>query len=319
MTTVSVVIPAYNASRWISETLGSVLAQDYPALDVIVVDDGSTDDTAAIVAQFGQVRYIRKSNGGEGSARNVGIRVAYGEYVAFVDSDDLWLPEKLRLQVELLIHTGLMWVYSDGYAFDSGTGNTLYSFSKMTCQHSGDILQQLLLEDFIPCPTPLIRRCVFDEVGYFDESKSLFMRADWDMWLRIAARYPVGLVNRPLVRYRVHSGSGSNTEPPLVAFKSRLDVIERAVTREPVRLAPLRNHAISRLCLSTGRLLAGQGNITEARSMFVEAIRHTPGKFEAYLYFCITLLGGEMVARLVELNRKRRQMYMDDSKVPDMR
>jgi teichuronic acid biosynthesis glycosyltransferase TuaG len=311
MTAVNVVIPAYNASRWIAETIESVLAQDFHDFEVVVVDDGSIDDTAAVVARFKQVQYILKSNGGEGSARNTGIRATSGEYVACVDADDLWLPDKLRVQTELLRETGLAWAYSDGYAFDSSSGHTLYTFSEVRQHFSGDILRPLLLEDFIPCPTPVIKRSVFEAVGYFDESRLLRMRADWDMWLRIAARYPIGYVGRPLVRYRIHSGSGSNSEPPSVAFESHLAVIERAVSREPERLAPLRKRAMARQCIAAGRIWLGQGDLTMARAMFAQSIRLFPRYAQSYPLLTATLLGRPLVTRLIAFNHRRRDHFSE--------
>jgi len=315
MTTVSVVIPAYNAQAWISETLESVLTQDFDDFEVIVVDDGSTDDTAAVVANFGRVQYIHKPNGGAASARNVGIRAARGEYVAFVDADDLWLPDKLRLQVDLLKRTGLMWVYSDAYAFDGRTGRTLYTFSKLSRLYTDDVLRPLFLNDFIPSPTPVVGRSVFEQVGYFDESEILRKREDWDMWLRIAARYPVGLVNRPLARYQVHSASSTGGEHPLVALESQLAVIERAVAREPERLAHLKNQAIAQVCIGTGRTLARDGNLAEARMLFARAIRLVPGAAEAYLYWLSCLTGKPLLNVAIRLRHWLRYKQNLSSRV----
>ncbi|MBI3240804.1 MAG: glycosyltransferase [Chloroflexi bacterium] len=283
MTTVSVIIPAYNASRWMAETLTSVLAQDFPDFEVIVVDDGSTDDTATVVAKFERVRYIARPNGGEGSARNAGICAANGEYLAFVDADDLWAQDKLRLQMDLLKQTGLAWVYCDAEVFDGETGKGLYLLSRFNRPQVGDVLQSLLLLDFIPCPTPLIRRDVFETAGYFDETDILRMRADWDMWLRIAARYPVGYINCPLARYRVHNASGTSREAVEAAYQSELTVIERAITREPEQLEPLKAHAIANLATRMGRRAARSGDLAEARRLFAQAIRLRPLSARSYV------------------------------------
>ena len=282
---VSVIIAAYNASGWIAETLSSVVAQEYDNYEVIVVNDGSTDDTEAVVALFGEkVHCINKSNGGEASARNKGIRAARGKYLAFVDADDLWTSNKLRLQVGLLESSEAAWVYSDAFVFDGLTGRTLYKFSRRR-QYDGDILRPLLLNDFIPSPTPVIRRSVFDKAGLFDERAERRIGEDWDMWLRIAALYPVAVVRRPLAYYRLHSASATSREDPMVKMEAWLTVVEEAVSREPRRLGPIKNRALSRVLIDTGRSLAGCGQTASARKVFFQAMGLTPCSILPYLYW----------------------------------
>lgn len=293
---ISVVIPAYNASCWIAETIGSVLAQTYRRKEIIVVDDDSTDDTPAIVRSFRGVTYLRKENGGEGSARNVGISESSGEYVAFLDSDDLWHPEKLSLQYDLLSASGLAWCYSDALAFDGDTGRILHPMSRIQRPRSGDVLVRLFLGDFIPCPTPLIRKTVFEDVGLFDESPELLMRADWDLWLRIAAKHKVGFIDKPLAYYRVHPGSGSNAEQLSTAFKSQLRVLEKALEREPARLQPHKKRAIARLAIGLGRLYFKSGEFSEARRMFSEAMSLAPFELQGAAGWLLCVSGSNPVS-----------------------
>jgi glycosyltransferase involved in cell wall biosynthesis len=288
---VSVVITAYNASKWIGETLESVLAQDFTDFEVIVVDDGSTDDTTAVVAGFGgRVCCIHKPNGGQPSARNVGIRAARGEYIAFVDADDLWAKEKLRLQVDLIKRTGVAWVYCDAYTFDDKSGRRLGRFGKANRQYDGDILKSLFLAQFIPSPTPIIRRTVFEHVGYFDEH--IRVAEDWNMWLKIAAHYPVGLVSVPLADYRCHSTSVIGGLDPQAILHAMLTFIERAIVREPVRLGPLKNRAMANCYIDAGRRWASRGRLREARQMFRSAIQLSPGLVEGYIDWAGCLIGG---------------------------
>jgi len=308
MKTVSIVIPAYNASQWIAETLESVLAQSFSDFEVIVVDDGSTDNTANVVSRFKRVQYIHKPNGGEGSARNVGIQAAQGEYIAFVDSDDLWFPDKLRLQLEFLKQTRMGWVYCDGYVFDGSSGKDLHKFSDVTQLHSGDILRPLFFRDFIPSPTPVIHRSVLEDVGYFNESRLIQMREDWELWLRIAARHPIGFVNRPLVRYRKHAGSNTAGENPLIAFESLKAVIESAAAREPVRLGPSKNLALALLHIEIGRSLAGKGNLQDARRVFACAWHLAPFVPQAYVFW-LSCWGGALLNVVIRLRRKLFNRY----------
>lgn len=314
MPLVSVVIPAYNAAPWIGETLESVLAQTFQDFEVIVVDDGSKDDTAAVVARFKRVQCIRKPNGGQASARNVGIRAAQGEYVAFVDSDDLWLPDKLRMQTDLLRQSGLAWVYSDAYAFDDETHRTLFIFSKVRRQYSGDILEQLFLADFIPMPTPIVKRGVFEQIGYFDESDTSRYAEDWDMWLRIAACFPVGLVNQPLAQYRVHAASGIQTILPQALCQAHARVIELAASRNPARLAPIKPRAIAMMSIRIGQMLVRRNDLAHARGMFAQAIHLVPFELEAYAYWLGTLAGRPVTnayVRMLHWLRRKRSASLE--------
>ena len=301
MPQISVVIPAYNAARWIAETVESVLAQTFQDFEIIVVDDGSTDETAAAVARFKRVKCLYQVNGGLSSARNTGIRAAMGEYIAFVDADDLWLHDKLDAQMALLKQTGLAWVYSDAYAFDSETRSPLFVFSKMRNQHDGDVLQSLLLEDFIPMPTPILKRHVFDEVGFFTEDTTLHSAEDWDMWLRTAARYPVGFVKRPLAMYRVHPTSMIQSALPAVLYNANLNVIELAVSREPSRLANLKNRAVSRSSVRIGQMCVRLNDPHGAREMFAQAIRLSPRQVATYAYWLGTFAGPRLIQGYVRL------------------
>jgi len=307
MPMVSVVIPTYNRADLIQKTLDSVLAQSYPHIEIIVVDDGSTDDTQQVVAKYnGSIQYIGKVNGGEASARNMGIRSAQGKYIACLDSDDLWQPFKLEKQVALLEQSQAAWVYCDAELFDGATGRKIGLYSQQHYPYHGSVAQRLLLDDFIACPSPLIRREIFEDVGYFNESHILRMRSDWEMWLRIAACYPIAYLPEALARYRVHAGSASQQEDVRRLHQSQMKVIENALSYAPEVYNMVRRKALAEQYIRTGRSLIGQGNIIEARSMFAQAIRSSPAQLQAYQFFVITLLGQPIVKRLTAINRWRR-------------
>jgi len=307
MTMVSVVISAHNASPWIAETLESIFAQTFRDFELIVVDDGSTDDTRQVVARYGpSVRLITIGRSGKSTGKNTGIRAAKGDYIAFVDADDLWTPEKLELQVELLRRQpDLAWAYADGYLFDDSTGKTVGRFGQIARLHSGNILRSLLLVDFIASPTPIVRRDILERVGCFDETLLRHQPEDWDLWLRIAADYPVGLVNQPLVRYRLHAASLTAREEPRSALEGQVFVVERAVARHPECLGNLRNRAIANLYLGTGRVMARNGNTAEAREMFAWAIRLAPYDLRHYGYWLATFTGAGL-GNLIAMRRWMR-------------
>lgn len=306
MPIVSVIIPAYNAARWIAETIDSVLVQTFRDFEVIVVDDGSTDETPEIVAKYGNsVRHVRKENGGESSARNAGVRAAHGKYVAFVDADDLWLPEKIELQMKLFTKCpDLAWAYCDALVFDGQTNQVLWKISDTTKPYEGDILRPLLLDNFIGSPTPIIRRDVFDVAGYFDESPLIRIGPDWDMWLRIAAKHAIGYVAQPLAKYRWHSSSMTGTTGPQYTFESKLRVIENAVAREPKRLADLRGRAIANLCTIMGKWMVKRNEDAKAREMFIRAIRYYPYDIRILAYWLATFLPVPFLRRTVDTLRQ---------------
>jgi len=203
--TVSVIIPTYNYGRFIAEAIDSVLAQTYPLLEIIVVDDGSTDDTPRIAAAYGdRIRYIRQQNAGVGAARNAGIAAARGEYVAFLDSDDIWLPEKIAKQLALfeadpelgLVHCGIE-------KFDPA-GKLTVLLSGMEGWVAPYLLR--LDRDVIVAAgsSPMLPKRVIEEIGGFDTR--LPPSEDWDFCYRVCLRYRVGFVPEVLVRYRDHGG-----------------------------------------------------------------------------------------------------------------
>lgn len=305
---VSVIIPAYNAVQWIQETIDSVLNQTYPTIEVIVVDDGSTDDTADLVAAYSpHVTYVYKENGKRASACNRGIPASHGRYLAFVDADDLWTRDKISLQMALFIeHSDLVWVYCDAMKFDD-SGKMLYKVSQAVHHDSGNILKPLLLHNFIPCPTPVIRRDVFDRVGLFNET--ILRSEDWDMWLRIAAHFPVGYVAQPLAKHRVHQSSLTQSGDTIHALRVRLDIVERTVASNPDRLSPLRAQALSNVHLGIGQTRAQRGDRSGAREGFWDAFRLYPKNIKLIAYWLAALLPLSWLRLLSQCRRWMRRLH----------
>jgi glycosyltransferase involved in cell wall biosynthesis len=193
---VSVVIPTYNRAYCLAEAVDSVLAQELRGFELIVVDDGSTDDTPRLLEGYGEaVRTLRRENHGVSAARNAGIAAARAELIAFLDSDDLWLPGKLRRQVEfftshpkaLICQTEELWV-KNGRRVNPG---------KRHRKRGGMIFEPSLDLCLVSPSAVMARRELFERVGLFDES--LPACEDYDLWLRVSCRFPVHLIETPLI------------------------------------------------------------------------------------------------------------------------
>lgn len=204
---VSVVIPAYNAARFIKHAIDSALSQSLTPSEIIVVDDGSTDDTGSIVNKYdGKVKYIYQANAGAGAARNQGVREARGEWVAFLDSDDFWDENHLELLLKhvqglpeaVLAYSGKRWVDREGHE--------ILGVDKQTTFPSGWSFSEMFAGNHISTTSVVVvKRSSFNEVGGFDER--LRISQDYDLWLRIAAVAPICGVPAYTLNYRRHDSN----------------------------------------------------------------------------------------------------------------
>ena len=204
---VSVIIPTYNRKDYVRESIDSALAQRGIAVEVIVVDDGSQDGTGEALLDYGdQIRYVWQENQGESSARNHGVRIARHEYVALLDSDDLWQPDSLAKRVSLLENDpALGAVFSKAWLVDE-EGKRLDAPPLSDHVKSDDLtLESLCLKNNLVASTAVFRRSIFDKVGGFDSE--IQFGEDWDLWLRFALESKLGFVDEPLVYVRRHTGA----------------------------------------------------------------------------------------------------------------
>ena len=208
---VSVIMPAYNAEKFIGESIQSVVDQTYANWELLVVDDGSTDKTADIVRAFAEqdsrVKYLSQHNGGPGKARNTAIATSNGTLIAFLDADDLWLPEKLERQLQALDATNADVIYSNGLIiYEPGAipGRTDFSIVAGTTE-GRKMLDILLLQNRIPVQSVMVRKEASRDAGPFDESMQFYGCEDYELWLKLAIHGAVfhGMTEK-LIKYRRH-------------------------------------------------------------------------------------------------------------------
>ncbi len=213
---ISVIIPTYNRGWIIKEAIDSVLTQNYPDFELIVVDDGSTDDTQNILAEYkSRIRILQQDNQGVSAARNYGIDKARGDYLAFLDSDDIWLQNKITTQVNffkqdpesLICQTEEIWVRN----------GKRVNPKKYHKKYSGMIFEKTLPRCLVSPSAVMIKKSLIEEVGGFDET--LPACEDYDLWLRISCRYPVHLISEPLIIKRGGHSDQLSANPGLDKYR----------------------------------------------------------------------------------------------------
>lgn len=270
MPQVSVIIPTFNRSKLVAQAIRSVLAQTYEDFEVIVVDDGSTDDTRDVVAAFQDPRvvYLWQENQQRCAARNNGIAHARGSYVAFLDSDDVWFPNKLERQMQAFErHPDVGLVFS-GMVRISGE-NTFpnpVEFLQPDVEKVANIHEDLLTMNRVPMVTSIVRKGLLDQAGEFD--RSLPHAEDWDMWIRISERADFCRINAPLAAYRVHAGM--RTGNPVSTLRGDLIIIERYLGDGSELSNRLRLRA-EMLCYARRAFEAASCDLPESKEWLVES------------------------------------------------
>jgi glycosyltransferase involved in cell wall biosynthesis len=292
---VSVVIPAYNAAPFIERTLDSVLAQGFADLEVIVVDDGSTDDTRDIVSAMDRpIVLVRGPQRGVSLARNAGIRLSVGEYVAFMDHDDLWEPDKIRRQVEALDaepRAGL--VFTQARMMERGRLTRVFPLIADEAPFLANAYENLVHENYIPMSSVMVRRASLpglDGSGPFDPQ--LQLAEDWDLWLRIAQRHSIVYIPEPLTRYVIVPGRATERIADL-----RLE--DLAVVQRQIRANPWLASSDAERCKATlyrlneeaGYWLLREGRHPEARRALRAAWKLKPASIKPLGFIVASFLG----------------------------
>jgi len=242
---VSVIIPSYNSAQFLPDAIESVLAQTYRNTEVIVVNDGSTDSTRQVVNGYGNlITYIEQPNGGAANARNAGLSSSLGEYIAFLDADDIWLPHKLEKQMATFsLYPDVALVYSQMINFDEVSHEESLPWPETV--HSGKIFDELLVKSFILLSSVVLKASVIKEVGGFDED--LITAEDTNLYLRIGRKFEIAGQNEVLVRRRMHGGNLSERVDIDIGTLENLDkVVGLFPDTAPQYYPPMKRAYVSR-------------------------------------------------------------------------
>jgi glycosyltransferase involved in cell wall biosynthesis len=236
---VSIVITCYNYARFLPAAINSALAQTHADVELIVVNDGSTDETDAVMRRYAsnsRVRYLVQKNAGQANAKNRGIRAAEGEFIAFLDADDVWRSDKLEKQLPLFNDPKVGVVYSRMRSInEEGAPVAVEPAPATLSPKRGEVTRDLYLDNFIPFSSSVVRRECLTAVGPIDESLS--MGIDWDLWLRASVSWRFDFVNEPLLDYRVgHAAQMSRNVEERQACSDR--IMTKFVREHPRALSP---------------------------------------------------------------------------------
>lgn len=333
---VNVIVPAFNCGAYIGEALESVFSQTLADVEPIVVDDGSTDDTRAVVERFGRrVHYVHQANQGPGKARNVALAAATAPFLAFMDADDVWERDHLRANHQVLdADADLGGVFSDFSIFDrTGTlvarGNReMFPYFKRTGRdidqvfewrgtatlldgtvapvYKGRIFETLFEGNFVLPTSMLVRREAALATGEF--RVDLRTQQDYDYFLRFSKRFRLGYVDAPLVRYRRHAQQltdPSRMELILLAVNRVIDQYEVELSDGHDRRRFQRRKAM--LMAELGKVYLGQGRTRDARNALAESLRRAPLQAPACMPLLLSLVPTTWLNRLRRIRRQARQ------------
>ncbi len=286
---VSVVIPCFNSEKWIVETLDSVRNQSYSNIEIIIVDDGSTDRTGEIVKNHEKdILYLHQENKGPSAARNLGIKNAQGKYVAFLDSDDLWEEHKLLEQVSFLEKNKDVALVFSNVKVVNEEGDYLYTRSNRVPKDKKKLITAFFKGEVVMnTPTIVARKAAVESIGGFDES--LPMREDHFFLMCMVDRYDIKHFKEPMVRRRVNEGSMSNSVEVGRAFDLFEPFVNKSVKQFPY-LERYKRHAMAKINMAAGIGYWKNGDFNNSVKFMLRAIHLDPFKVRNFVYIIFPLV-----------------------------
>ena len=298
---VSVVIPAYNRADTLADAIESAKAQTYNEIEIVVVDDGSTDETPQLIENYPNVKYHRQKNRGANAARNMGVERSEGVFVAFLDADDLWKPKKIEQQVNEfdkatekcgLVHTGIEIRDFSGDVID-----------QVTLPDVKNSKRRLLLGNYIGTfSSILVYKRIFDEIGHLNEGLPSWQ--DWEFYLRIADEYDFEVVREPLTIKR--SGKENQISRDLDSLlNTTYPFFESLISGQADEYGAIfQRRAIARLRMEVGDAALMHGDASVARQYLALAIISSPFESKVWAYFLLSLLGTDVYRKVLSTKRQ---------------
>lgn len=283
---VSVILPCYNGARWVGQAIESVLAQTYRDFELIIIDDGSTDNSKEIIASYlhdKRVHYIYQQNKGFSAALNRGIKESNGNLIGFIGHDDMWMPNKLEVQAKYFSeHKDVDLIHSNYCSIDSkGRIIGVCHFYIPNFSSRRKLIEHLFINNFIGFETALVKRRCFDEVGLFDERMVGF--SDHDMWLRIAGKFNIAYVDLPLVKKREHELQLSKTRIE-EELKDEFLMVIKAISLYPF-LKKAERKKLAPLYYRWGIVMLQKGRNEKAKQKFLKSIKCQPWKVKSVISY----------------------------------
>ncbi len=289
--TISVIIPTYNRRDTLGRAVQSVLTQTYRDLELIIVDDGSTDDTKTLITgiQDDRVRFIQTAHRGGAAARNVGVQHARASYIAFQDSDDEWYPQKLEKQIHFFTSASpSIGVVYCGLWKRTRAGKNVYLPRDDIYTKEGNVHHQLLEENFITTQSAVVRSECFIKIGMFDEN--LPGLQEWDLWLRISQKYEFGYIPEALLQ--THFTKDSITAQHRLRLRAQEIILNKYL--DEFKKYP---NTLSRHSFSIGNTLAIRGDFRHARPYLRQASLASPRKIKYWAAWLLSLFGSKKIYR----------------------
>jgi len=282
-------LPAYNEERWITECLDSVLNQSYDDVEVVVVDDGSTDATPEIVKSHGddRIQYYRQENKGSAAARNTALSHATGEYIAIIDADDVWFKQKLERQLSFMNRIGAPFSFTNMEIIgeDGSTIGVRHESPPPQYSNREEFLKNLFMKNFICHPTVMFHaKTVTDRE--FDVDFTI--TNDHDLYLRIASEYEVGYLDEILTRKRYHGDNISGTQNYEQLYNERVRFVEKMVDQYPT-LGAIQEKKLSQVNQTYALHLIQDGKTSQGRHALLRSIQHNPANWRSYAALLLSI------------------------------
>ena len=272
MSKVSVIIPAFNKYNFTRKTITSIINQTYKEIEIILIDDGSNDDTCKLKHEFkNSIKYYYTENRGVSAARNIGIQKSTGKYLAFIDCDDIFEPKKIETSIGILkVNPSYDFVYTDVYLINEKDVKIKTKFKPNNHPGSGNIGKRILLSDFtITNSTLLAKKECFDIIGGFDEK--IFIAADRDVLVRLAFKFKAFYISQPLTGYRV--GSGNIFKDLDNTLKEFLYLLDKNMKDLPNLSIGFKNQCYSNVYYNFAKKYAKKNNMRLAKKYFLKSLK----------------------------------------------